>query len=98
MTVARKDLRPASRSQRPDTATHLFAVGQAVRLKGGFGQAAGVYYVTATLPPSGDSPQYRIRNDGDRHERVTTQDKLEAMRASSGGEGDTLIERTFSHG
>jgi hypothetical protein len=94
-------LRCASRPIRPDGATHLFTVGQVVRLKGGFGQrsqSTEIYRIAGTLPPSGDSPQYRIRNDDERHERVTTQDNLEPVRTSSGGEGATLIERTFDHG
>jgi hypothetical protein len=90
------------RSRRPirrDAATHLFAVGQAVRLKGGFGRPnlpSEIYHVTATLPPRGDSLQYRIRNDDERYERVTTQDSLEPVRSQSSGA--TLIERTFGHG
>jgi hypothetical protein len=50
---------------------------------------------TGTLPPSGGSPQYRIRNDHEHHERVTTQDRLEPVRISSADEGATLIEKTF---
>jgi hypothetical protein len=92
-------LRRGHRPIRRDAATHLFAVGQAVRLKGGFGSPTvppGIYHVTATLPPRGDSLQYRIRNDDERHERVTTQDSLEPVRSQSSGA--TLIERTFGHG
>ena len=86
---------------RRDTATHLFTVGQTVRLKGGFGRPAlpgDIYHITGTLPPRGDSPQYRIRNDDERHERVTTQDDLEPVGMSRSGERATLIERTFGHG
>ena len=36
-----------------------------------------IFRITAKLPPRGSSPQYRIRNDEERHERVTTQDDLE---------------------
>jgi hypothetical protein len=93
---------PGARSIRPAAATHLFAVGQAVRLRGSFGtfsKTAEIYHITGTLPPRGDSPQYRIRSDGERHERVTTQDSLEpAVRPSQFSEGATLIERTFGHG
>jgi hypothetical protein len=93
--------RRARRPIHPDAATHLYAVGQAVRLKGGFMQRSGIadiYHVTATLPPTGEFPQYRIRNDDERHERVATQDNLEPVSAASAGEGATLIERTFGHG
>jgi len=93
--------RRTSRPMRPDTPTHLYALGQAVRLKGGFmrrSQGASIYHITGTLPSRGDLPQYRIRNDDERHERVATQDKLEPVSTSSGSEGDSLIERTFGHG
>jgi hypothetical protein len=97
-TTARQ---PGARSIRPAAATHLFAVGQAVRLRGNFGtfpKTSEIYRVTGTLPPMGDSPRYRICSDGERHERVTTQDSLEPVRLSQSGEGAVLIERTFGHG
>jgi hypothetical protein len=90
-----------SRPIRHDAATHRFSVGQAVRLRGNFGtfpKTAEIYRITGTLPPMGDSPQYRIRNDDERHERVTTQDSLEPVDMSQSGDGTTLIERTFGHG
>ncbi len=79
---------PKPRSQRPvrkvrkEAPAHIFAVGQSVRLKGGFKGPAlpeEVYQVTATLPLTGDLPQYRIRNDDERYERVATQDSLEPI-------------------
>ncbi|MBS3652571.1 hypothetical protein KEU06_28755 [Pseudaminobacter sp. 19-2017] len=100
MTAARTFQRHP-RPIRRDPTTHLFTVGQAVRLKGGFGrpfQSADIYRITGTLPPRGESPQYRIRNDEERHERVTTQDSLEAVGISPAEEGATLIERTFGYG
>jgi hypothetical protein len=57
-----------------------------------------IYRITATLPPRGNSLQYRIRNNDERHERVATQDSLEAVDMSQSGNGATLIERTFGHG
>ena len=39
---------------RRETAMHLFAVGQTVRLKGGFGTSPNlgdIYRITSTLPP-----------------------------------------------
>ncbi|WP_274630905.1 hypothetical protein [Arvimicrobium flavum] len=85
---------------RPDAASHRFCVGDIVRLKGGRGMAyhtADTYRVTGKLPPREDSLQYRIRNDAEQHERVTTEDRLEPVRTSSTSE-TTLIERTFGHG
>jgi hypothetical protein len=84
-----------------DPTTHLFTVGQAVRLKGGFGrrfQSGDIYRITGTLPARDDSPQYRIRNDDECHERVTTQDSLEPVTIAPAGDGAALIERTFGHG
>jgi hypothetical protein len=89
------------RPLRREAATHLYAVGQAVRLKGRFGsfpKTAEIYHITGMLPPREDSPQYRIRSDEERHERVTTQDSLEAVRESPDSENTTLLERTFGHG
>lgn len=83
---------------RTEVPTHLFAVGQQVRLKAGIGRPAQpteVYLITGTLPPRGNSPQYRIRNDEERHDRVTTQDDLELVIASPAG--PSLIERTFGN-
>lgn len=93
--------RHTSRPIQPDAPTHLYVVGHAVRLKGGFmrgSQAAGIYRITRILPPWGDVPQYRLRSDDEPHERVATQDDIEPVNASSRSEGAALIERTFSHG
>ena len=89
------------RPLRREPATHLYTVGQAVRLKGNFGtfpKTAEIYHITGMLPARGDSPQYRIRNDAERYERVTTQDSLEPVRQPSESENATLLERTFGHG
>jgi hypothetical protein len=85
-------------ANRRDAPTHLFALGQAVRLRGSFPKSDETYRITATLPPRGDSLQYRIRNDEERHERVTTQDNLEPIDLSQSSQGETLLERTFGHG
>jgi hypothetical protein len=84
-------------ANRRDAPTHLFALGQAVRLRGSFPKSDETYRITATLPPRGDSLQYRIRNDDERHERVTTQDNLEPIDLSQASAGETLLERTFGH-
>jgi hypothetical protein len=59
---------------------HRFAIGQSVRLRGRFGlplDTAEIYRITGTLPARDNSPQYRMRNDEERHERVATEDNLE---------------------
>lgn len=90
--VSRRNIRPA----RHDSAPHLFAVGQSVRLVSGLApwtRATGLYRIERTLPPMGDVPQYRIRNEDERHDRLASQDELEA----ANGEGATLARRTFGH-
>lgn len=88
-------------AQEADT-DHRFAVGQRVRLKGGFGRpsdATGIYRITARLPSQNQSPQYRIRGDGELHERVAQQESLELCApAALPDENTALIERTFGHG
>lgn len=67
--------------------THRFQVGQYVRLSSLFSIApalptADLFQVTGTLPPRGGQPQYRIRNDNERFERVARQDDLAAEAAA----------------
>lgn len=82
-----------NRPTRRDPATHRFAVGQTVP-----GAGMSPYRITATLPPRENSPQYRIRNEEERHERVTTEDSIELIGASLARNGADLIERTFGNG
>ncbi len=83
-----------------NSGSHLFTVGQVVRLKTGrpmrTTRPADTYHITALLPPLGELPQYRIRNDQEKHERLTTQDKIELVTVSqSAQENDLLIAKTF---
>ncbi|MET0941324.1 MAG: hypothetical protein ABWY13_08175 [Mesorhizobium sp.] len=69
-------------------AAHRFAIGQSVWLKNRFGMSprtAETYRITGTLPARDNSPQYRIRNDDERHERVETEDSLEEIESSLQG-------------
>ena len=96
-TILQRNARP---TRYVEAATHLFTTGQIVRLKGGVplaSQSANTYRITGTLPPRGDSPQYRIRNDDERYERVATQDNLEPVRISPGSPS-ALFEGTFGAG
>lgn len=85
-----------------EPATHRFAIGQKVRMKGGSAytnaNSGDVFQITAKLPPAGGSPQYRIRNEEERHERVCTQDMLEAAGKRSSDSAAGILERTFGHG
>ncbi|MCO5057364.1 MAG: hypothetical protein M9905_05705 [Rhizobiaceae bacterium] len=90
-----------ARQFRRDAPMHLFAIGQSVKLKrrvARSGFAADIYRITGMLPARDGSLQYRIRNDDERHERVTTEDSLEPVDMAASGDGATLIERTFGHG
>jgi hypothetical protein len=81
-----------------DSSPHLFAVGQTVRLRNGFAhrlQASGVFRITRTLPPHGEFPQYQIRSDDERHERLAAQNELEAVTSSAHNRDAALVERTF---
>ncbi|TPM90001.1 hypothetical protein [Mesorhizobium sp. B2-1-3A] len=65
---------------RTDTPSHLFAIGQTVRMKGRGGlllKTAELFEIKSRLPVKDGSPQYRIRSDQETHERVTTEDNLE---------------------
>ncbi|RWH73445.1 hypothetical protein [Mesorhizobium sp.] len=95
-TLMQRNARPIQHG----ASARLFDIGQAVRLKSGPGtgsKTGEIYHVTRTLPPRGNSPQYRIRSDAEPHERVVTEDGLEPVDAVSDG-GIMLIERTFGHG
>lgn len=84
------------RSERP---THRYTVGQIVTLKeSGIRklQQGLAFRIVAALPARGTAPQYRIRNDEERHERMATQDELELVSMTSSS--PSLLERTFSHG
>ena len=97
-TLVRSFVRGTARNTERDGPNHRFLVGLTVRLRGSFGASrttAEICHVTGTLPPKGGSPQYRVRNDDECHERMTTEDCLEPASLSAGGEGATLIERTF---
>ncbi|NLS07172.1 hypothetical protein HGP14_28145 [Rhizobium sp. P32RR-XVIII] len=83
-----------ARPSRRDPAAHIFAVGQFVQLKGRF----RIFPSTSTDTPRGNMLQYRIRNEDERHERVTTEDTLEPVRSSPDGADATLMKRTFGHG
>lgn len=84
------------RVARPAAVVHLFTIGQAVRLKAELPHKAEIYHVTGTLPEKDNSLQYRIRNSIERHERVITEDQLEAVATKATTKGQDLIDRTFS--
>lgn len=69
-------------------AAHRFAVGQSVQLRRRFGLSpatAESYRITGLLPAADNSPQYRIRSDDERHDRVATEDSLEELLSAPAG-------------
>ena len=75
---------------------HRFTIGQSVRLKSGFGTAiktAETYRITAILPARDNSPQDRVRNDDERHERMTTEDSLEEIEAPPAPVTDSTVSK-----
>ncbi|WP_051614669.1 hypothetical protein [Phyllobacterium sp. UNC302MFCol5.2] len=77
----------------PVTPPHRFAIGQQVRLRSGGGAAmksTATFEILARLPPLGGSFQYRIRDAAEKHERMATEDNLEAINIWSSGDRDSL--------
>ena len=61
---------------------HRFSIGQSVRLPNRLGTLKTddlVFTVTGKMPAKDRFPQYRIRSDEERHERVVTEDMLEVV-------------------
>ena len=79
MTDPTDPVRRAGKAPRLGEATHNFAQGQAVRLKNAVLSSGSVYRITASLPPTGDSPQYRIRNETENFERMAREQDLELV-------------------
>ena len=79
-----------------NTTAHLFKVGQTVQKKITSRSDRGAFYqITGTLPPKEGSPQYRIQNHYEDHERVITQDLVELVVASSINKDETDIGLTL---
>ena len=79
---------PVSRTRRrlPNDSTHRFGIGQMVTMKRRYGlpiDPADLFRITATLPLRDNSPQYRIRNEHESHERVATEDSLDLVPAAA---------------
>ena len=69
------------RYKTPDIPSHRFAVGQKVRMKGWGGnkvKSTATFEIMATLPAAGGALQYRVRDNDEKHERIATEDNLEA--------------------
>ena len=59
---------------------HIYSVGQQVNFVGGIGtylKRPGVFTVTKLLPPLGAELQYRIKSEGEAHERVASERDLQ---------------------
>lgn len=74
---------------------HRLAIGQSVRLKGRFGSTE-TFQIIATLPERGTAPQYRIRSDNEKHERVAQEDNLELLEAPAIQDGRSFPAHPWS--
>lgn len=69
-------------ARRTDTPSHIFTIGQTVRMKSRIGlvkKTAELFQIKSRLPVKDGSPQYRIRSEQETYERVTTEDNLEPV-------------------
>ena len=79
-------------------------VGQKVSFDGRVGtylKRSGVFTVTKLLPPVGSELQYRIKSDGESHERVASEHELQAVElnkpiVAAGPRAETEAARVFS--
>ena len=61
---------------------HIYSIGQHVSFDkrvGTYLKRAGVFTVTKLLPPLGAELQYRIKSEGEAHERVASEHELQAV-------------------
>ena len=62
--------------------SHVYSIGQKVsfdRRIGTYLKRAGVFTITKLLPPSGAELQYRVKSDGEAHERVASEHELHVV-------------------
>jgi len=62
--------------------SHVYSIGQKVsfdRRIGTYLKRAGVFTITKLLPPSGVELQYRVKSDGEAHERVASEHELHVV-------------------
>lgn len=98
MPINRNEGRRFVPEDKNDRLAHKFKVGQMVRFKPSL-RATVIpdlnYRVVANLPDRDDSPQYRIRNPGERHDRVTTQELLMLASEQESDPTSGLMDKTF---
>ena len=61
---------------------HIYSVGQRVSFDGRaitYLRRTGVFTVTKLLPPEGAELQYRVKSEGEAHERVASEHELHAV-------------------
>ena len=95
MTTSAMSVHRPKPSRRVVVETHGFTNGQSVRLKNAMLASGNVYLITASLPTNGASPQYRIRNSGEKFERMACEADLELLSPLPHESGDAAIEDLF---
>jgi hypothetical protein len=77
--IARAKEVDMSEQRNSRTLGHRYHAGQAVQFVPGRGvdhRAKGQYTVVRLLPMDGDTPQYRVKNKSDGHERMARENEL----------------------
>jgi hypothetical protein len=82
--------------RRVATLNHLFHNGQAVRFKNTMLSAGGVYQIVASLPPLGATPQYRIRSENEKFERMASESDIELAGDPPLSEGGARAAKLFA--
>jgi hypothetical protein len=76
-------------------ADHKFKAGQTVTIvPGPVSAVRGLFKVVRALPTEHGVNQYRIKSDGDGHERVVTEDEIRPERISVANRASTVLGRT----
>jgi small subunit ribosomal protein S21 len=77
-------------------AAHRFAIGQLVRLRWRPGlspRTPQIYRITSLMPEKYNLPQYRVRSNEERYERVMTEDDLDENAWSGGVTANGALHR-----
>jgi hypothetical protein len=98
MSTNRNQKKTRSADEETIASVHQFKVGQTVRIKPGYREPFFPdqnYRIVANLPERNGSPQYRVRNSGEPHERVITHEKIVLLNEIARGKDRALLEKTF---
>ena len=85
-----------SKNDKTAAGIHAFSIGQTVRMKTRSDVGSPeMFKITRRLPLEGTAPNYRIKSFTEEHERVISQDLIEAVESSESDADDQLVQHTF---